>query len=135
VGIEAGLVTMPGGHAPVDSQACVVHDALGRETVGWGPGFHYPDWVTRRALAGEMVSDILGPVAQDPRIGGTTGAVGFLTDGRMDRTELTRLALLMAFVPRLHRELYDLPMGHGQLQAAPSASFESGTLSPRYTMR
>ncbi len=106
VGVEAGLVQFPGDDAAVDVQACVVVDRNGGETVGWGPGFHYPDWVRRRAEAGEMISDILGPVAGDPRIGGTTGAIGYLLDGLMDRTALTGAAVLMAFVPRVRPELY-----------------------------
>lgn len=106
VGVEAGLNQDPGGHAWYDAQACAVLDRGGRVTDGWGPAFQYPDWVTQRALAGEMVSRILGPVADDPRIGGTTGAIGFLTDGLLDRTGLTRQAVLMAFVPRIRADLY-----------------------------
>lgn len=106
VGVEAGLVTMPGATDPVDVQACVVRDRAGRETVGWGPAFCHPPEVDRRALAGEMVSDVLGPVADDPRIGGTTGAIGFLSNGDMDREELTSLAVRMALVPRVRPALY-----------------------------
>lgn len=104
VGVEAGLQQDSDG-GWFDVQACVVLDRNGHETRGWGPGFQYPDWVTKRALEGEMVSEILGPVAGDPRIGGTTGAVGFLSDGAMDRTELTRTAVLMAFLPRIRSAL------------------------------
>lgn len=106
IGVEAGLVQMPGEAAYVEVQACTVLDANGWETHGWGPGFHYPPWVTERALRGEMVSTILGPVANDPRIGSTTGAIGYLSDGRLDRTGLTQSAVLMAFVPRIRRGLY-----------------------------
>lgn len=106
VGVEAGLNQDPDSVAWYDVQACVIQDRLGDESEGWGPAFRYPDWVTERALAGEMVSDILGPVAGDPRIGGTTGAIGYLSDGRMDRTELTRIAVRMACIPRMRRELY-----------------------------
>ncbi len=105
VGVEAGLNRDDAG-AWFDVQACVVQDRLGSETVGWGPAFQYPDWVTQRALKGEMISEILGPVADDPRIGGTTGAIGFLTDGHMDRTELTTIAVRMAMVPRIRPALY-----------------------------
>jgi inosine/xanthosine triphosphatase len=109
VGIEAGLLPMLGAEGFYDVQACAVLDRTGWQTDGWGPAFHYPDWVTHRALGGEMVSAILGPVAGDPRIGSTTGAIGYLTDGRMDRRELTRIAVLMALVPRIRRALYVLP--------------------------
>lgn len=106
IGIEAGLIRYPGEMELHEAQACVVIDRLGQRSTGWGPGFSYPGWVTRRALKGEMVSKILGPVAGDASMGSTTGAVGFLSDGRTDRTQLTRQAILMAFMPRLRRELY-----------------------------
>ncbi len=113
VGVEAGLNQDPDEAAWYDVQACVVVDATGHQTDGWGPAFQYPDWVNQRALKGEMISEILGPVAADPRIGGTTGAIGFLTDGLMDRTELSRIAVLMAFVPRIRRSLYVQAPGSG----------------------
>lgn len=106
VGIEAGLVRFPEETMHLEAQACVVVDRNGWETHGWGPAFQYPGWVTERALRGEMVSTILGPVANDPRIGSTTGAVGYLSEGRLDRTALTRTAVLMAFLPRFQRDLY-----------------------------
>jgi inosine/xanthosine triphosphatase len=106
VGVEAGLLRLPGEAGHVEVQACVVVDRDGWETQGWGPGFQYPPFVTERALRGEMVSAILGPVAKDDRIGSTTGAIGYLSDGRLDRTALTQQAVLMAFVPRIKRDLY-----------------------------
>lgn len=109
IGIEAGLVRFPGGEGYVEAQACVVVDRNGWETHGWGPAFHYPDWVTAKAVAGEMVSDVLGPIANDPALGSTTGAIGYLSQGRLDRTALSRIAVLMAFVPRFRRDLYILP--------------------------
>ncbi|HUR62990.1 MAG TPA: inosine/xanthosine triphosphatase [Candidatus Thermoplasmatota archaeon] len=106
IGIEAGLVRFPAHEGHLEAQACVVLDRAGLETHGWGPAFHYPGFVTRRALAGEMVSDVLGPIANDPALGSTTGAIGYLTHGRLDRTGLSRTAILMAFVPRFRRDLY-----------------------------
>lgn len=109
IGIEAGLVKFPGEASYVEAQACAVLDSSGWETHGWGPAFHYPPWVTERALRGEMVSSILGPVAKDPSLGTTTGAIGYLSEGRLQRTGLTQMAVLMAFLPRFRRDLY---LGH-----------------------
>jgi inosine/xanthosine triphosphatase len=106
IGLEAGLVRYPEEKIHLEAQACVAIDRNGWETHGWGPGFQYPDWITERALRGEMVSAILGPVANDPRIGSTTGAIGYLTEGRFDRSQLTQMAVLMAFLPRFRRDLY-----------------------------
>jgi pantetheine-phosphate adenylyltransferase len=109
VGVEAGLIRYPEERIHLEAQACVTVDRNGWETHGWGPGFEYPAWVTERALRGEMVSSILGPVAKDPRIGSTTGAIGYLSGGRLDRTALTQQAVLMAFLPRIRRDLYQGP--------------------------
>jgi pantetheine-phosphate adenylyltransferase len=109
VGVEAGLIRYPEEKGHLEAQACVVIDRNGWETHGWGPAFQYPPWVTERALRGEMVSDVLGPVADDPRIGSTTGAIGFLSEGRLERTALTQMAVLMAFIPRVRRDLYVEP--------------------------
>ena len=106
VGVEAGLVRYPEEKMHLEAQACVVIDRNGWETHGWGPGFQYPAWVTEGALRGTMVSEILGPVANDPRLGSTTGAIGYLTEGRFDRSQLTQMAVLMAFLPRFKRDLY-----------------------------
>lgn len=106
VGVEAGLIRYPEEKTHLEAQACVVIDRDGWETHGWGPGFQYPAWVTEGALRGTMVSEILGPVANDPRIGSTTGAIGYLTEGRFDRAQLTQMAVLMAFLPRFKRDLY-----------------------------
>ncbi|MHB8633596.1 MAG: pantetheine-phosphate adenylyltransferase [Thermoplasmatota archaeon] len=108
IGIEAGLVRMPGEEGHHEVQACIVTDRLGESTSGWGPAFRYPEWVARRALNGEMVSAILGPLADQRDLGATTGAIGWLTDGRLDRVALTRAALVMAFVPRIRRHLYTI---------------------------
>jgi inosine/xanthosine triphosphatase len=106
IGVEAGLIRYPEERIHLEAQACVAIDRNGWETHGWGPGFEYPAFVAERALRGEMVSQVLGPVANDPRLGSTTGAIGYLTEGRFDRSQLTQMAVLMAFLPRFKRDLY-----------------------------
>src|SRR2546430_14737256 len=39
-------------------------------------------------------------------IGSKEGAIGYLTERRLDRDALTESAVLMAMVPRIRRELY-----------------------------
>lgn len=106
IGVEAGLIRYPEERIHLEAQACVAIDRDGWETHGWGPGFEYPAFVAERALRGEMVSQVLGPVANDPLLGSTTGAIGYLTEGRFDRSQLTQMAVLMAFLPRFKRDLY-----------------------------
>jgi inosine/xanthosine triphosphatase len=106
VGVEAGLLMDKSLGRHLDVQYCAVTDRTGGVSVGHGGGFYYPDGVTSAALDGKTVSQVLGPMAGDRRIGSTTGAIGFLTRGAIDRSELTTHGVLMALVPRIRPELY-----------------------------
>ncbi len=108
VGIEAGLFPGPKEGSMLDVQACSVIDAAARETVGHGPGFAYPSQVARELEAGRSVGDVVSELARIPDIGRKMGAIGWLTRGIADRTELTEPAVLMAFLPRLRPDAYEL---------------------------
>jgi len=106
VGIEAGLFWNEQVRGLLDVQYCAVVDKRGHVTLGHGPGFEHPPAVVERVKAGKTVGDAMAELTGKERIGRTTGAIGFLTEGRMDRTELTEAAVLMAIVPRIRRDLY-----------------------------
>ncbi|MBI2078234.1 MAG: inosine/xanthosine triphosphatase [Euryarchaeota archaeon] len=106
VGVEAGLLASPYLRRHLDVQYVVVVDKEGGLSAGHGGGFYYPRGVEERVLRGKTISDVMGPIARDPRLGSTTGAVGFLSRGAIDRRELTRHAVLLALVPRVRRDLY-----------------------------
>jgi len=106
VGIEAGLFWNEQVRDLLDVQYCAVVDKRGRVTLGHGPGFTYPPAVVARVKAGKTVGDAMAEITGDAKIGQTTGAIGFLTEGRMDRTRLTEAAVLMAMVPRIRKGLY-----------------------------
>ena len=106
VGIEAGLFWNEQVRDFLDVQWCAVVDKRGRVTLGHGPGFEYPPSVVERVKAGKTVGDAMAELTGDQEIGQTTGAIGFLTEGRMDRTRLTEAAVLMAMVPRIRKGLY-----------------------------
>src|SRR2546427_2116956 len=106
VGIEAGLFWNEQVRDFLDVQYCAIVDKRGRVTLGHGAGFEYPPFVVERVKAGRTVGDAMDELTGKKDIGTTTGAIGFLTDGRMDRTRLTEAAVLMAFVPRIRKDLY-----------------------------
>ena len=108
VGIEAGLFDTPAIGGLVDVQACVVLDHAGRFTYGHGPGFSYPADISEELRKGATVGDVLGRVSGIHDIGKKEGAVGYLARGHVTRTQLTEPAVLMAFLPRLRPELYQL---------------------------
>ena len=90
----------------LDVQYCAVVDKRGRVTLGHGPGFAYPPSVVERVKGGKTVGDAMDELTGTKAIGRTTGAIGFLSEGRMDRTRLTEAAVLMAMVPRIRKDLY-----------------------------
>lgn len=106
VGIEAGLVWDASAGDYLDVQYCAVIDRAGRLTLGHGPGFAYPPRVVQRAKAGLTVSQAMEELTGIREIGSKHGAIGFLTERRMDRDALTEAAVLMAVVPRIRRNLY-----------------------------
>jgi inosine/xanthosine triphosphatase/pantetheine-phosphate adenylyltransferase len=106
IGIEAGLVWSSDLSDYFDVQYCAVFDRAGRMTVGHGPGFAYPPKVIERVKAGETVAEAMARLTGIRDIGSKQGAIGYLTEGRLDRRRLTESAVLMAMVPRIHRDLY-----------------------------
>lgn len=109
VGIEAGLLRVTKEARWYDVQVCAIVDAGGRVTTGVGPGFEHPPAVLKDVLDGaKTVGDAVGQLAGDADIGRTVGAVGWLSGGALDRTALTESAVLMAMLPRLRPELYEL---------------------------
>ena len=106
VGIEAGLVWDASVGDYLDVQYCAIVDRAGRVTLGHGPGFEYPPAVVDRAKAGSTVSEVMAELTGVREIGSKYGAIGYLTERRMDRDALTEAAVLMAMVPRIRRDLY-----------------------------
>jgi inosine/xanthosine triphosphatase len=116
VGIEAGLFFNKVLGKYLDIQYCAIVDSSGRMTVGHGPGFEYPPEVIAEVLKGRTVGDTMSRITEIEDIGHKMGSVGYLSDGLIDRTSLTEIAVLMALIPRIRPELYAEP---GQ---APSSS-------------
>lgn len=106
VGVEAGLLAEPAWKRRKDVQYVCVQDHQGAATYGHGGGFYYPRHVEEAVLEGRTISDVMGPLAGDPRIGSTKGAVGYLTKGSLTRRALTRHGVLLALVPRIRRDWY-----------------------------
>ncbi|MBN1678569.1 MAG: inosine/xanthosine triphosphatase [Candidatus Thermoplasmatota archaeon] len=109
VGIEAGLFYNRTLGRYLDIQYCAIVDSSGRMTVGHGPGFEYPPEVIAAVLKGATVGDTMSRITEIERIGHKMGSVGYLSDGLIDRTSLTEIAVLMALIPRIRPELYDQP--------------------------
>ncbi len=107
VGIEAGLFYNSVLQKHLDIQYCAIVDSWGKMTVGHGPGFEYPPEVVKAVLGGGSVGDTMSQITEIEKIGHKQGSIGYLSDGLIDRTSLTEIAVLMALVPRIRKELYE----------------------------
>ena len=99
IGIEAGLLPLPGSDSPLSVQMCVIMDRTGTASVGLGPGYQLPKDLLHAVMNGAPLRDAFERVLgqNDPE---RRGAVYFLSGGRIDRTDLTLQAVRMALVPR-----------------------------------
>ncbi len=105
VGIESGLFSLFG--VTLDVQVCSIFDGV-RHTSGTSPGFAYPPRVLKAVAAGREVGHIMADLTGIPRIGQKIGAVGYLSKGLIDRTRFTELCIVMALIPRINDDLYEL---------------------------
>lgn len=108
VGIEAGLLavnhTLTGY---MDFQVAVIYNGE-KFTIGFGPGFEYPKEVVDRAKNGVEVGKTMEKISGIKDLGKKFGAVHYLSKGAISRTELSRIAVTMALIPWLNRDLYEL---------------------------
>ncbi len=87
-------------------QFCAIIDKAGRLTVGHSSGFVLPDRVITKLKQGQTLGHVMEELSGLKGIGKSTGAIGFLSKGLLDRRELTEQAVLMALIPRIRPELY-----------------------------
>lgn len=108
VGIEAGLKTVPEAITGYfNTTWCAIIDKEGFLSIGSSPDFEYPKAIVEQVLKGVEVSK---PAAELFKIDETelkeSGVIGELTKGVIPRSDYTYYAVLMALLPRLHRELF-----------------------------
>jgi inosine/xanthosine triphosphatase len=100
IGIEAGLMQLPGTSQWLSVQVCVIVDDSGRSSVGLGPGYELPQPILEAVLAGESLRDAFERLLaqEDPD---RHGAVYYLSNGLLDRAALTVQGIRMAIIPWL----------------------------------
>ncbi len=98
IGIEAGLMQIAGTSRWVSIQMCAIADGSGQTSVGMGPGYELPAPILEAVLAGESLRDAFERLLHedDPE---RRGAVYFLSNGLIDRMDLTIQAVRMALIP------------------------------------
>lgn len=107
VGIEDGIAPVPGTNSGyMNFCCCAIYDGK-RIYLGLAPAFEYPPEPVKRVLnEGITISQALAPVTGKPDIGYEEGIIGWLTKGRMNRKDYTKLAVEMAKVQIDNAALY-----------------------------
>ncbi len=103
VGLEGGVEERPEGLA---SYAWIVVLSRGQEGRAQTGVFFLPDRVADLVRSGTELGHAIDEVFERSGSKRSGGAVGVLTDGAMDRTELYEHAVVLALVPFRRPELY-----------------------------
>lgn len=118
VGIEDGLVSLPGlDHAPALNMGCVIVTDGEREGLGFSSGFAYPPECLAPAIeTREPIGELFDAYwrrhskegSSEPALpsAASSGNVGKLSLGVLNRSEYARHAVLCALIPFLHPDLY-----------------------------
>lgn len=97
VGIEAGLIRLPGSEAWLSCQVCAIADRAGRISLGTGPGYELPEGLRAAVLAGTPLREALR-ISLSIDDAEHRGAIHYLSDGRLDRYGITLDAVRMALL-------------------------------------
>lgn len=108
-GIESGLMPMPGDRSRmIDVCVCVIYDGH-RHYIGHSSGFEVPPAIVKLIKNDNL--DLNGAFLEmqsqaNPDTLPATGVVEFLTNGRVNRIEFMKPAIMMALIPFEHPRLY-----------------------------
>lgn len=109
-GLESGLIVVPHSRTGyMEVSACAIYDGKSLY-MGLSPAFEWPKEVTKLVLSGQVDGSQafkqLGLTQHDKMGAVAGGIVGFLTERKVTREDLTRLSIIMALIELEHPELY-----------------------------
>jgi inosine/xanthosine triphosphatase len=107
IGIEDGISQVHGTISGyVNFCCCAIFDGE-RIYIGLGPAFEYPPQCIKRVLdEGITISEAFIPLTDKPDIGNQEGIIGWLTHGKISRTDYTKHAVEMAKLQIDNKRLY-----------------------------
>ncbi|KYC44866.1 MAG: NTPase [Candidatus Methanofastidiosum methylothiophilum] len=104
VGIEGGVINIYSKWFGI-GVVCIV-DEKGNTGFGSSPMFELWEDAIEKVLDGDELGDVMADITGDSNIKRKGGAVGFLTNGVVERKDLYISALKLALIPFLKEELY-----------------------------
>jgi len=107
VGVEAGIFKV--WRLYFDHQQAAVVDGTGRVSLGHSAGYPLPHLAIDRMIEeGKELEEFAKELSGIDRIGDKGGLIHYLTKGKMSRASLTEQCVVMALIPWLNRDIYDL---------------------------
>jgi inosine/xanthosine triphosphatase len=104
VGVEGGMIQQSGAWFSLGG-VCIL-DVDGREGVGFSSWVPLSDGIVESVFSGKELGLVIDELSGGKNTKQQGGAVGFLTDGVIDRTALYVQGVTMAFIPFLNSELF-----------------------------
>ncbi|MFA5031233.1 MAG: inosine/xanthosine triphosphatase [Patescibacteria group bacterium] len=104
VGIEGGAMELH-GRTLSSSVACIIC-SNGAMEFGVSPLYQLPHFVAKKLHEGAELGGIMDMLMGTTQTKQKTGAVNFFSKGKIDRTEMMRLAVFMALMPIINKEVY-----------------------------
>lgn len=84
---------------------CIM-DKKGDVGFGISPLFELPNIVTKKLLSGTELGDVMDELLNEQNTKQKQGAIGYFTNGIMNRKELYIEGLKVAIIPFLHKEMF-----------------------------
>jgi inosine/xanthosine triphosphatase len=104
VGIEGGITDQFGRWFAFGCM-CIV-DREGKIGFGLSPHFELPSSVIEKLLLGIELGDVMDEIMNQQNTKQRNGAIGYFTNGVMNRKELYVEGLKVAIIPFLHKEMF-----------------------------
>jgi len=99
-GIESGLMAVPSTKSGyMETTVCAIYDGA-EYHLGIGPAFEWPKKMLDLILSGQDGSQAFKQIGltSDEKIGTQNGGIHVLTKGKINRTKLNELAVMMALI-------------------------------------
>ncbi len=109
VGIEGGIAKLSGKWFSFGGM-CIL-DKNGNVGFGTSPLFELPGFVVEKLLMGEELGHVMDELQNESNTKQKHGAIGFLTNGAMDRKELYVSGVISAMIPLIKKDLFDKAIG------------------------
>lgn len=104
VGIEGGIIKLFNRWFAFGCM-CIINKE-GKISFGTSPHFELPEIIVEKLLDGKELGDVIDELTNQKNSKQKNGAIGFFTNGVMNRKELYVEGLKVAIIPFLHPEMF-----------------------------